>query len=206
MSEPKPPLELVIKEENRSVGYACGACGALFLFRKGEPEEGECAAKRDEALNHCRKFCACGAALEKYYRLRCAACEGKLAAEREQKRFEAAEKVTLEDYDGPVYWNDEYYDSVDELLDHCENCEFEIPQYVWATKRCEFRIDAVELVSEQLERQEMYEDAIEDIPEQATKTLQAYLDVWCKEIDLVSFLCDTKRAVLLRPEDIAASA
>lgn len=199
------PVELVVKGKETVVGYACALCGASFLIHRDAGIE-EVRSQHDAAQNHCGRKCACGEALDGHYQLACMKCQVAAHARKEQRRFEQAEKLTIEAYDGPVFWEDEYYFSVDELLDHCEDQELELPTYVWATTPSRFSLSAEDVLGRELERQDMYEDAFDAIPEQTRKSLQAYFDVWCKELDMVSYHCDTSRAVVLRPDEVAAAS
>lgn len=206
--EPSPPVEIVRKHDQALVGYACSTCGVFFTIRKMSVIAGRELTEEEakqEATQHCVKFCICGQPLEKYYKLLCSACQGAREAEREKARFEKAEKISIEDYDGPIVWDDEYYDSVDALLDHCESEGLDVPEYVWSTSPQVFSLSAENVIERELELQEMHEDAYDYVGTKAKDNLQAYLDVWCKELNLVSYFANTSRAVLLRPDAQAAA-
>lgn len=191
-----PALELVFRGKTQTMAYACPKCGTLFV----PPKDGS-GDKMQEAIDHCRKHCVCGKPLRGLGWTRCDACRAKLDHEREQARFAAATKVTLEDYTGEmVYWDEEYY-TVEDLLDHCEDNEKEVPLYVWACKPKDFTLDAVEVVSNALEYQQHHEDAGDRIDAKAYKTLQDFLGVWAKEQGIVSYFQDMSCAVVLRAED-----
>jgi hypothetical protein len=203
---PKEPLEIVVKAEDRLVGYACGECGALFLLQKNDKTEKDQAYWKNEALAHCARNCACGNPLGKYYRLVCNDCQAKKDEEREAARFEKAHKIEIGDYDGPVFYGDEYFSDIDSLLDHFESEGLELPLYVWATTPQKFELKADDIVVRELEKQNMHEDANNHISEKAIISLRAYLEAWSKEVDLVSYFEDNSRAVLLRPDDVDAAS
>lgn len=208
---PPEPLEVVIKGREEPVAYACSRCGILRLLNESDTAE-ERAAKREEAAEHCMKVCVCGGQLDYCYRLRCKDCRAKAEVEKEHKRFDKAEKLALEEYpDEPVFWEghtggmgDGYFSGIDEVMDLCEEEGLEVPEYVWACKSKEFKLDADRILESAVENQEMYEDAGDDIPDDARGRLQAYLDVWAKEIGLRSWSPDHTRAVLLRDAPAAA--
>ena len=198
------PMELTIKSSGKLVGFACPKCGQLFLIRKDDTSI-EVAGRADEAAAHCVKECICGKTLDYHYRLRCADCRGKQAKQAEQQRLENATKLLLEDYSGPVYWEghvgglgEGYFSGTDEVLDYCEDEGCPVPEYVWACKAHEFTLDSERFLEEELERQELYEGAAEDIAVDAKERLQAYLNVWTKEQKLVGWRYDYTRAILLR--------
>jgi hypothetical protein len=208
---PPDPLEVVIKGRTDPVAYACPKCGMLQILAKDDDDE-EKARKRDEAAAHCMKVCVCGNKLDYHYFLRCKECRDKADHEKERKRFEKAEKLSLEAYaDDPVFWEghvgrygEGYFSGVDEVLDYCETEGFEVPEYVWACTATDFSLDAANIIESELESQEMYEDAADNVSEEARKRLQAYLDVWTKEVGIRSWNTDYSRAILLREEPVAA--
>jgi hypothetical protein len=208
---PPEPLEVVIKGREDPVAYACSRCGILRLLNESDTAE-ERAAKREEAAEHCMKVCVCGGTLDYCYRLRCKNCRDKADAEKERKRFDKAEKLSLEEYaDDPVFWEghtggygEGYFSGVDELLDYCETEGVDVPAYVWACKSKALSLDGDSILESALDGQEMYEDAGDDIPQDARDRLQAYLDVWTKEVGLRSWSPDYMRAVLLRNAPAAA--
>ena len=202
MEQDLKPLEIIVKGEDRLVGYACAKCGILFLLHEESDDENK-KYQFEQAEQHCNKTCSCGAPLEKYYRLLCEKCDRQKQQERVQARFEKATKLEIKDYDGPVFWGEEYFNSIEDLLDRAEDAGLELPQYVWATIPHTLAISASDLISQEIEQQEMHEDAGDWIDAEAVERLQAFLDVWCKEVNLVSYREDITRAVLLRPEDVA---
>lgn len=201
------PLELVVKgRESSSIGYACLKCGACFLVHNQfkNPDRYEEARKHEykNAASHCMKSCPCGQPIEDSYRLRCRKCMALIEADKEIALFKKAQKLTIEQYDGPLYWEghaasmgDGYFSGLDEVLDYCENEGIDVPEYVWACTRDDFKIEAETAVSHALS--DMYEEAFDSISEKAMQSLQGYLDAWCKETAIVGWSSDHSRAVLL---------
>jgi hypothetical protein len=200
MEHPQP-VEIVRKTDQSTVGFACGTCGILFTTKKDDLTDVDEA--KSAATQHCVRSCACGKPLDYHYYIICKDCRAAKEAEKEKARFEKATKVTIEDYDGPVFWNDKFFSDVDSLLDDLENDGVDVPEYVWATAPQNFELSASDILERELERQDMHEDAWDHIGKKAVDTLQAYFDVWCKEVGLVSYFEDTTRAVLLRPDALA---
>jgi hypothetical protein len=207
------PLDIIVKgREDFTVAFGCPKCGQLFILHKDD-DAAERTTKRHEAAAHCVKHCVCGKSLDYHYMLRCKDCRARREHEKELARFEKAQKLTLEAYDGPVYWEghvggygEGYFSGVDEILDYCETEGIEVPAYVWACSPKEFKLDADVFIERELESQEMFEEAGERISEDARARLQSYLNVWTGEQGLVGWNADQTRAVLLREEPAALSA
>ena len=202
---PPPPLEIVIRgrESEDPVAYACPTCGMLFVVPGKQPELRE--EKMSEASTHCVKHCICGKPLDYHYHLRCKDCRAQMEKDKEKARFAKAERVSIENYEGPVYWEghagglgDGYFGGIDEVIDYCEDDGHTVPEYVWACTPHPFTLSGEALIERELEQQEMYEDAGEGIPDDARQRLQAYLDVWCKEQNITGWQYDYTRAVILR--------
>lgn len=198
------PLEVILEVDGRLVAWACPKCGLLFILGANDTEEDH-KRKVHEAAAHCVKDCACGKPLDWHYNLRCKDCRAAAEVEKEKTRFTKAEKLALEDYEGPVYWEghmgglgDGYFSSYDEVLDYCEDEGLSVPEYVWACAPHPFTLNAEEIIEHALERQEMYEEAGEAITDDARERLQSYLTVWAREQNITGWQYDHKRAVLLR--------
>lgn len=207
---PSEPLEIVLKKyPDRVVAYACANCGALYstVIFGGGPE-GDTAA-RHAALAHCHHFCTCGSPVP-VNRSTCDACWGARVKEKEEKVFELAAKVTLEEYeDQPIYWEgppggssmsgDGYFLNIEEFLERCEEEEIDVPPYVWATKPVTLSMDASYLLESALD--EHHEGARDEFPDGAERELQDLLDAWCAKQKVKSWDVDYKRSVLLHPKD-----
>ena len=214
MNQPTPrplpePLELVFRGSSTgpAAAFACPTCGTLFIPNAKNPAE----ERKREAAEHCMKTCECGKPITVSYRLLCTECSDRKAAEKEKTRFAKATKLLYEQYEGPVYWEghegglgDGYFCGVDEILDYCATEDVKIPEYVWACSAHEFRLDGERFIENELERQEMYDEAGEGISDDSRKQLQDFLDVWSKAQDIVGYKYDYTRAVLV-PKEASAS-
>lgn len=213
--EPLPPLpdpkELVFRGSDPPVAFACPKCGLLFILNKNEhPEDIE--YKKKQAAAHCVKNCICGKPLDYHYYLRCKECRELLDKAKERKRFEEAQKLSIEDYpEHPVYWeghrgdmggeDSAYFSGIDAVLDYCENEGVDIPEYVWACSRKDLHLDAETILQDALERHSMDPENV-DIPTKPHgERLQAFLDAWVKELDIHAWFQDKTRAVLLRASE-----
>jgi len=131
------------------------------------------------------KFCqSCGKQLEYKYMLKCVSCI-------EKQRFEKAEK--LSEWNGKVYDNDEYYDSVEEFIETCEDNENEIPEYVYVVEPRKWKGLTIDLDS-QLEDE--YEEAIENIVE--ITELEEFLKKWNEKQNIISFVPNFKKVVMIK--------
>lgn len=204
------PHEIVLKAfPDKTVAYACAECGALYstVIFGGGPEG--LVAARHAAQTHCHHFCACGAPVA-INRSTCDTCWSARVKEKQEKVFEAATKVTIEEYeDQPIYWEgppggasmsgDGYFLNIEEFLDRCEEEEVEVPPYVWATKPVPLSMDADFLLESALD--EHHEGARDEFPDGAELELQKLLDDWCSKQKVKTWDTDYKRAVLLHPKD-----
>lgn len=198
------PLELVIAGRGEPpVAYACAKCGVLFTVSKRFTDEDR-PRKKDEASKHCDRTCECGNVLEQNGYLKCRPCLDKVEADKESARFTAAEKLSSADYDSPVYWEghsggmgDGFFSGVDEVLDYCEDEDLEPPEYVWACSERKFALNAERFLENQVESQQLFEDAFDRIGEARIAEMQAYFDKWAADLNLVSWDADYSRAVLL---------
>lgn len=211
---PPPPAaqEVLLRGHDMPVGYACPTCGLLSLLTPAD--QGDERAKKEVADRmrlHCYRFCDCGAPV-KTHRLRCDACDDKIAAAKKAERFQRADKVSIDDYpDQPVFWDSRgyhggYFESIDEVLDFCEDNDNATPPFVWAALPTDFHIDADDIIESALERQAHYEGAASLISEEARKNLQAYLNVWSGELKIRTWHIDHRRAVLLVPDNDSTSS
>lgn len=78
-------------------------------------------------------------------------------------------------------WDNGYFDDWDSFFDYWnENYEGveERPEYVWVTEKVDMQIDADSIVESATE--ELYDDAMDDVSNEALGKLQQFLDEWCK--------------------------
>ena len=204
------PHAVVLKEHpDKTVAYACPDCGALYtgcVFGGGE--HGLIAA-RHAAQRHCHHYCTCGRSVA-VGRTTCSDCWDLVLKHKEEKVFEKAEKMTIDEYPGdqPVFWDgppkgssigDGYFLNVDDFLERCEEEEVEVPQYIWATTSVPLALSADFLIESAMN--EHREDAREAIPSESELQLQHMLDTWCAAQKVKTWQPDYKRAILLHPKD-----
>jgi hypothetical protein len=154
--------------------------------------------------------CECGAEVPRNRRYSglCDACDGKKWREKiareELARYEKAEKIKADAWDGPVYADgigQEWFENIDELFEYCE--ESEQPEYVWASKNVGIpRADMEDITTNILDN--MWEDAdVDDL--NGTEELQAALDAFnAANKSVVVWNVDYSKAILLQP--VGASA
>jgi hypothetical protein len=199
------PLEVVVKTKpDVPIGYACSRCGVFFPcqgFKKHER-----VYSYEQAQAHCMTACTqCSGPIDKCYFLLCRACQSKNEDKKEETRFDKAQKLTVEQYEHDVlHWEgyvgdmgDGYFSELEVLIDYCEQEGCDVPEYVWACEPHDFQLHAESIIEQELERQDMYEDAYDHIGSKAMANLQAYFDVWVGEVKLRSWGVDYSRAILL---------
>lgn len=119
-------------------------------------------AQRCHGVTHCE---TCGVSLGKrapYYRKQCEGCDQKdwrdRRAKEEFERYAKAVKIAASEYTGPqVFFNDQYYPTVEEAIDGCDEC----PEYIWAAKNIGLRKASLEDLIERV-LEEAWEDADSD--------------------------------------------
>jgi hypothetical protein len=206
LPQPIPALELIVRGYDKTVAFACGKCGSLFVPKELGEEDRE--QLRETATNHCFKRCKCGQPLDRQYWGICSACSAKEAVDKEQNRFDKAKKLNVDQYPyQPVYWEghiggmgEGYFSGVEELIDYCEEEGLKMPEYVWACSSSEFKLDADTILESELASQEVYEDAYDNISDEDKSALDTFLKDWAKKQNIVSWQVDYAQAVLLASE------
>ena len=98
-------------------------------------------------------------------------------------------------------------DFIEHVLDHWSDFHDEpfdpeeAPAWVWATEPLKLRLDAVDFIKAELENQEFYDNAFDQVSNSALKDLQAYLDAWAEQNDLNTFEMTYRRVVLIPVEE-----
>jgi ADP-ribose pyrophosphatase YjhB (NUDIX family) len=197
------PWEVVIKGRDLVLGYACSICkifhGATIYACKWEEAV---IASREAAERCCNRKCEdCGNVVGEKYYLVCTDCRVKRDVAREHERFAKAQKVLEADYIGWLYFAGEYHEDSDEIEEYCVENELRWPDWVWACKKIEFKIDVDTILEHAL--QDHYEDARSSIPQAAEDKLQSILDEWCVGQKIESWQEDNSRAVILEPRKLA---
>jgi len=191
------PIFRELKGDRVTVAFACGKCGQLFTTLSF-PENA-----REMALDCCYRRCACGALTGGNSWTACEPCRKRRwtehDAEMDRKRRAKVKRVPLSEYEGAgFFWEDEYYQTLDYLYDHCDYGEVSPPKEVWGSKSELLSMDVEDILESALE--DHHEEAYDRISEAEKDELQRYLDTWCKETGVVSYSPDYGTLVLL--EDV----
>jgi len=121
-------------------------------------------------------------------------CEAQRKADREKIRKEQAEREEKAPWATPemiescgMFYSDYFSENEGYFLDwdeffedweECHDADDPKPEIAWTTVSYEMRIDAVNILESATE--DMYEDAMFDIPDSKIKELQTYLDEFAK--------------------------
>ena len=192
----KAPLRLIVegREPMQVVAYACAVCGVVS---KTETAASECCGPR---------HCDCGAVIEKeYHYTACAPCRSKADALKDAARYEKAKKVRESDPAVTYLYCEccsEYFETSGDLFERHWDDAMDLPLWAWACDRDTLALDAVEIVSRELEDGEFHEDASESIEAGAYLVLQASMDDFCDAQDIHSFF--PSNTVVLLEEERAA--
>jgi hypothetical protein len=119
------PIELVAKGTDEVIAYACAECKCVWK-------------QKHLAVDCCNKWCKCGGDLRKGYSL-CEKCGMEFSEKVERRRFDDAEKVSWREYDGPVFFDGKYWESVDAFS---VSFDGEYPKYLWACYKFGLTLDA----------------------------------------------------------------
>jgi len=118
--------------------------------------ECRCVKRTKEEADKCcepTKCQYCGKESGRQYYLSCESCDRANQDKEEAERFDKAEKKT--EWDGWVYYEDEYYESVEYYLESCD--DLPVPAYVWACKENHFAVADVSDITDRIE-ENGYED------------------------------------------------
>lgn len=182
--------ELFLKDGRPSGVFFCGECR---LTRRTEEEAERCCGPY--------KCEDCGVDVDrKRFRTVCPDCEAKRQAARERMQFDKARKI---EYDGGwVYWEgigQNYFESLEDLLEQIEDEELEKPEYVWACKSIQFARLHLSSVLEQIEScGDAYEDFDSDDLHGISVLAAAINEFNELNKDIVSYQPDYTKAIILK--------
>jgi hypothetical protein len=153
------------------------------------------ARSREDAIACCAPWVCekCGKEVKSY----CEDCSKKEQFAKAQAQYDKAKKVMLSEYAGD--WLccdhcDEYYPDVDSLLDAHDDDE-EPRTWAWGTIEQPFTLNANDVLCQELEQQEFYEEAFENIDGAAIDQMQNFFDAWLKKQDLKAYMIDNSVVV-----------
>lgn len=119
---------------------------------------------------------------------------------RDKELFEKAQKMTWEEYlekssGNMLYWNDEFYADLGDLLDASESGGFDVPDYVFGTYRDYLRLDAERHIAELIDEFDcdgVYFDNA------GVKEFVEFANAWNKKYEEYCFRPDTSIVVLVQ--------
>lgn len=167
--------------------WACDKCGKLYQ----DKYVADICCKQ----YHCE---ICGKETPRYM-LKCNSCQ-------EKARFEKAKKMTPEEYEATcpgnmVFWEDEYYASVDELLERLADEGMslgDLPKYCYGTTRVYMRLESGEIL-EHIEEEIDCEDL--HFSDEAYKEFKEFAAKWNEKHEEYCFFCDDEIVILI-PEEL----
>lgn len=166
--------------------WACDKCGTLYTSKY--------AADICCKQYHCE---VCRVETPRYI-LKCESCQ-------EKARFDKAAKMSVEEYEAAnpgnmVYWNDNYYGSVDDLLEHLADegiAVKDLPTYCYGTTRVYMRLEPgsiLEHLEEELDCEGVH------FCDEAYKEFKKFAEEWNKKYEEYCFYWDSKTVILIPDE------
>lgn len=213
ISRAEKPLELVLKD-NAMAGMAVNsaptvvwACGKCRLARISQEAAIECCAPT---------LCEmCKEDLFPPTSVYCSTCQNKRQEEKEQARYDKAQKVEYSQYQGQMLFCshcDKYFWDLDEFIDeHIQDTDPEIseedaltqvPTWAWGTEDKTLKLDAERILSDAMEMQDLTtdDDDYDRIREDAIKEMQGFFDAWLLSNNRKVYFQDTTIVVDLKKE------
>lgn len=190
--------------------YACGVCGTLHSPKIYFGDDQKTLQYAHESAERCCKplMCKlCGKPAMKH-RTACAECLHKEAVERETKRIEAAEKVSIDACTGPVCYNDdEFFNNIENCIEHIADTvevdEDTFPIVVWCCDQTTPQID-IDRWREDFEENLELADGVE--VENVTTDFDeivAAMNAWNAKQKPSLWMPSTKRCVLINKTDLS---
>ena len=196
-AEAKAPIALVAQDRPEEIiAYACGTCGLVVSSPRRDGDQAKPLARE-----HCApRLCACGAEIPETYYTACSSCRAEHEAEREQARFEAAERLDSDAYDGPVWmdghgYSDGYAESLEQLLELCYDDAQEPPDYVYACTVLTLHFDISDALYCALEA-----IGIEELEWNHPEELIAFVKGWNEKQTGSWYQADHSRVIVLTEE------
>lgn len=201
---PAEPIEIVRKDTQKIVGYACGKCGVVSWLQRAIAVSSETAKDlRSEAQRHCDpKLCEhCGQERFSHYTT-CKECHIKLEAAREQAHYDKAEKVHWTNWIGECFYDDrkdQYHFDLSELEDDCDSAE-DWPPWVYACENVSLTLDAADILDTAIRQQDGPDpNEYESVGVHAVARLQKQLDEWLAAEKINWYQKNESLIVLLPP-------
>ena len=145
----------------------------------------------------------CGEPCEKHY-LKCEACMTHGAATMEAQRFETANK--RESWPGWVFDGDQFFPSVEDLVQEYFDGGDDVPAYCWATTPCRFvSLDREAILQAALDEDNAYDyfdDQSIEIPASMFKAIEEFNEA---NKGHIAYQVDYKNAVMISVEFLSAA-
>lgn len=172
-------------EPEKIVGWYCTNCGTIYSTLEEARRCGRRYSPTPGAKNCSDWTCQkCGQPAFAAYQSYCAMCLQGRQRVQEDRRLHAAPLVDPYPDDRPVFYDGEFYDSLDDLIETFEDDGAEPPSRVWAAKGVALQIDLRETIEAIFEADQVDADdiEIEALPgfaelEQAVSTFNAKQEV-----------------------------
>lgn len=147
----KAPVDALVKQADptKVVAYFCTNCGTVYSDKggHGKYDAERCARVERHRWNQEATPCSewacedCGEECRPY-QWYCSKCIGKHRVDHEAAKLAKAEVVPDYPDDQGVVWNGDYYQCIEDLIEHCEYDDIPIPDRVWATAQVPFALNA----------------------------------------------------------------
>lgn len=144
--------EALVKESKPGevVAYFCTNCGTVYSDKNGTGKEDaeRCTVRRiwnrdGDRSKDCTEWSCekCGEPCLPYQWF-CHKCQGSHYERQEKEKLAKAEVVPDYPDDQGVVWNGDYYQCIEDLIEHCEYDDIPVPDRVWATAPVPFALNA----------------------------------------------------------------
>ena len=143
--------ETLVKQSkpDEVVAWFCTNCGTVY---KSKDDAERCVVRNRHWHRHCPrpdsiKSCTnwacedCGVECTAF-QWYCHKCIDKHRTDPDDEKLAKAEVVENYPSDQGVFWNGDYHQSIEDLIDHCEYNGIDIPDRVWATSPTPFSVSA----------------------------------------------------------------
>lgn len=121
-----------------------------------------------------------------------------MQAKDSEREAAAFAKAKPSEDDGPLWFDDRIFATIDDLMEHIECLDVEMPEYVWCAKELPLHIDAENVIENAT--QDHHESVSESIYDDDHKRLQKLCDEWCESIGVCSYEPDYSRYVVVAKE------
>lgn len=179
-------IELFLADGKPANVYFCEKCRVV---RGGFQAANECCEPPK-----CKR-CGC----ENSSGLNCPSCKTVIYEENEKRRLNAAKKITVSDWDGWIYSDghgDEFFSSVDEFMEWCDENEVTPPSHVYTADPVRFASVNMDDIIERF-----YDEAFDGFDANClsgTEEFQTAINVFNQaNEELKSYSVDFKTAILI---------